>query len=217
MVDDVFNGKRFGSVVWGYDRAQVDEFMGDYAKWGADLTSELEKARSELGRSARQVRSLEAKVSKLELRAGDVPPDSVRSFAGRLDEIVGEAWDAGRTLRERSASEVASDQDEAEANARDMIESAEAQASRIGADAAQDRAQAAQELETARQRADRMLIESESAANERAQRVWEDAQPRLHEVQDEIDRLEEQRLRALEELTRLRGSLERLEGMVEVA
>jgi predicted nuclease with TOPRIM domain len=212
MADAVFNGKRFATVLWGYDREQVDELVAEYETWGEHLASNLEKAESQVGESTRHVRALQAKVSKLEERAGETPPDSVRSFAGRLEQIIDDAWTAGRTLRQHCASEVASDHQKAKESAEEVVDAAEARAGQIGADAEQDRQQAARELSAAREQAERMLEQGEAAADERAQRAWDEAQARLREPQLELERLEEQRQRALEELTRLRGSLEGLVG-----
>ena len=39
MAESVFNGKRFATVVWGYDRAKVDELFADYQNWAGDLSS----------------------------------------------------------------------------------------------------------------------------------------------------------------------------------
>ncbi len=124
MAEAVFNGKCFGTVLWGYDRSQVDDLMADYEQMATDLKSDLEQAEMQVGESTRHIRMLEAKVSKLELRAGDTPPDSVRSFADRLDQILREAWEAGRGLRERGASEVEAAQEHAQEIASDVIHAA---------------------------------------------------------------------------------------------
>jgi chromosome segregation ATPase len=138
MAEAVFNGKCFGTVLWGYDRSQVDGLMADYEQMATDLKSDLEQAEMQVGESTRHIRMLEAKVSKLELRAGDTPPDSVRSFADRLDQILREAWEAGRGLRERGASEVEAAQEHAREIASDLIHAANERA-RLASEEAQHR------------------------------------------------------------------------------
>ena len=208
MAESVFNGKRFATVVWGYDRAKVDELFADYQNWVGDLSSKLESAEAQLGESARHVRCLEAKVATLEQRAGDVPADSVRSFADRLDKVIGEAWQAGRTLREQCASEVVAEQDKAKKTASELIEAAKEQSAEILAEAEEVRQEAARTLHGAHEHAERMLEEGEASAKERARRAWDQAQDRLREAQLELESLEEQRQATISELASLRTSLE---------
>lgn len=138
MAEAVFNGKRFATVILGYDREQVDDLVADYEQLVAKLESDLEQAEMQVGESNRHIRMLEAKVSKLELRAGDTPPDSVRFFAERLDQILGEAWETGRAVREQGASEAEAAQENARKIASDTVHAANERA-RSESEEAEDR------------------------------------------------------------------------------
>jgi hypothetical protein len=90
---------------------------------------------------------LEAKVSKLELRAGDAPPDSVQLFANRLDQILRGACEADRALREHGTSEAEAAQENAKKIASDIVQAANERA-RLESEGAQDRVRGAEaELE----------------------------------------------------------------------
>jgi hypothetical protein len=106
----------------------------------------------QVGESTRHIRMLQAKVSKLELRAGDTPPESVQLFADRLDQILHGAWETDRALREHGTSEADAAQEEAKKTASDIVQAANERA-RLESEGAQDRVHSAEaELERLEER-----------------------------------------------------------------
>ncbi len=119
----------FGISVRGYDRSQVDAYLGRVVEWLADAENRAtaaERARESL---AREVTELRTTVAMLEERAGLPAPQSMSAFSERMSQVMESALQAAQELRA-----------EAEREARERRASATEEAERVVA-AARDEAE----------------------------------------------------------------------------
>jgi DivIVA domain-containing protein len=131
MLPDHVTRPDFAVAVRGYDRAQVDDYVGRVLEWLADAerrTVEAEDARHML---QRQVADLRATLATLEERAGIPGPQSLHAFSEKMAEVMQAAVAAAEELRLQAEREAADRRDAIAAEAQHIVEQANAEAHEI--------------------------------------------------------------------------------------
>jgi DivIVA domain-containing protein len=183
-IDRIRNAS-FAHAVRGYDRHEVDQFLGELADWlerdGAGAAAS-EQVRAELARTGEQVA-----------------------------DLLTEAHDAAQEIREDAAAQSRQSLVQANATAESLrAEAGEyADETREQADlyARKVRGDADAYVEQTREEADAAAVESRRAAEAEAERIIDDANRRRRDVEAVISDLEERRDAVLGELERLASGI----------
>ena len=193
---------RFGVVMSGYDRGQVDSVVGDYERRRSELWYQRIEKENSLAEADSRLQALEARVSELEeWGAGGSP-------LGELaDELLHKAKEIGRELESRVLSEAEAEREELKQTT-EAAESARGRAGEIVAKARRDRQELGRTVEESRRQVDQFLQDSRMMAERRSRGVWEKAQGRLCEPVLELEHLNEQRRAMLQEILELQESLD---------
>jgi len=131
----------FAVAVRGYDRAQVDDYLGRVLEWLADAeerTAAAEEARLAL---TQEVTELRRNVAEAEERAGMPPSESMSVFGERIGEVMQSAMVAAEALRADAEHEARGRRAASAAECERMIGEASDEAERI-LERARDREQA---------------------------------------------------------------------------
>jgi hypothetical protein len=188
---------RFGVVISGYDRDQVDSVVREYERRRRDWWDKRVQNTSKLAKADRRVQALEGNVAELERGAGRSP------LPAGLDEFFDRSFaQLGRDARSFAVSAVEGER-EALTHTREIVESARAQANEIVIKAERERDEVNRSVDESRQQVDQYLQESKILAEENARAVWEKAKDRLREPVFELERVYEQQGMVLKELTEL--------------
>lgn len=130
-VTDRIASPEFAVVVRGYDRAQVDDYVGELLAWMSEAERRIlatDEANEALRREVVQLRSAAA---SLEERAGVPGPQSLSAFSERIGEVMQSAVAAADELRAQAEREANERRDAVAAEVERMIERAKAEAREI--------------------------------------------------------------------------------------
>lgn len=130
-VTDRIASPEFAVVVRGYDRAQVDDYVGELLAWMSEAERRIlatDDANEALRREVVQLRSAAA---SLEERAGVPGPQSLSAFSERIGEVMQSAVAAADDLRAQAEREANERRDAVAAEVERMIERAKAEAREI--------------------------------------------------------------------------------------
>lgn len=130
-VTDRIASPEFAVVVRGYDRAQVDEYLGELLAWLSEAERRI-LATDEANESLRrEVVQLRAAAASLEERAGVPGPQSLSAFSERMEEVMQSAVAAAEELRAQAEREANERRDAVAGEVERMIERAKAEAREI--------------------------------------------------------------------------------------
>lgn len=121
----------FAVVVRGYDRAQVDEYLGELLAWVSEAERRMlatDQANESLRREVVQLRTAAA---SLEERAGVPGPQSLNAFSERMGQVMSSAVAAADELRVQAEREANERRDAVAAEVERMLERAKAEAREI--------------------------------------------------------------------------------------
>lgn len=131
MRTDRVANPEFAVVVRGYDRAQVDEYLGELLAWLSEAERRIlatDEANEALRRELVQLRSTAA---SLEERAGVPGPQSLSAFSERMNQVMQSAVEAANELRGQAEREANERRDAVAAEVERMLERAKTEAREI--------------------------------------------------------------------------------------
>jgi DivIVA domain-containing protein len=131
MITDRIASPEFAVVVRGYDRAQVDEYLGELLGWLSEAERRIlatDEANESLRREVVQLRTTAA---SLEERAGVPGPQSLSAFGERMGQVMQSAVAAAEELRAQAEREANERRDAVAAEVERMVERAKAEAREI--------------------------------------------------------------------------------------
>jgi hypothetical protein len=194
----------FALVRNGYDRRQVDSDVADRDRRAKEARIRIEEAESRLAEVTDRARALEAKISVLGARSREgASASAVADLAERLLQTVSAA---GRDLPSQVLSQARSEREAIERMTSDVSKVARFRAARIIGSARRDQEEADRLVVESRKQVDEYVDEATSAAEERAQAVWDKARESFHQPMLEVEetrkqgRAKRRELRQLEDL-----------------
>jgi chromosome segregation ATPase len=190
----------------GYDRRQVDSDVAERDRRAKEARIRIEEMESSLAEVTNRAQALEAKISALRERPGGAS-DSGASVAELADRLLKTVSAAGRDLPAQVISQARSEREAIERIASDVSKIAQFRAARIVGSARREREQADQLVVESRRQLDQYLDEARSAAEDRAQAVWDKARESLRQPMLEVEEIRKQgraKRRELKQLEDLR-------------
>ena len=213
----------------GYDRLQVEEYIGRLGRWMNEAQARTTAAEQGVAQLQRANAELRRRVTELEEDGGS-PAAALEGLGQRIEEMLTEAAGDCEEIRRRGMDEANAAVEAARKTAVDIIERTRATVRQLEEAAKADRRQAGSAHETAaaeaeqaatgrvraadqqaagivddaRQQAEAMLAEAE----QRRVRIMQAAEQHRRSVDEDIARLVAQRDHVLKQLNGLRSALE---------
>lgn len=131
MLTDRVASPEFAVVVRGYDRAQVDEYLGELLAWLSEAERRILATDEANEALRREVVQLRATAASLEERAGVPGPQSLNAFSERMSQVMQSAVTAAEELRAEAEREANGRRDAVAAEVERMLERAKAEAREI--------------------------------------------------------------------------------------
>lgn len=128
---DQVSSPEFAVVVRGYDRAQVDEYLGELLAWVSEAERRMLATDQANEALRREVVQLRAAAASLEERAGVPGPQSLNAFSERMGQVMSSAVAAADELRVQAEREANERRDAVAAEVERMLERAKAEAREI--------------------------------------------------------------------------------------
>ncbi|HEX3333382.1 MAG TPA: hypothetical protein VHS57_03525 [Acidimicrobiales bacterium] len=202
---------KFATVVRGYDRLQVDDYVERLTQWIEQADYRAQQCETAAARSNAEVEQLRRRLASVDAGSLTATPESMKALGDRIGTIMQESFHAAKEVHRRAedaalaASASAQEQaaciiDQATARAADLTRAAEdllvqSQEALEAANAA-----AARTMDEAREGAaakrDELLAAAQGEARDLARRAAEEHQVR----REQLLLLEEHRKRVLEEI-----------------
>ena len=131
MVTDGVASPEFAVVVRGYDRAQVDEYLGELLAWVSESERRILAADEANESLRREIVQLRGAAASLEERAGAPGPQSLSAFGEKMGQLMQSAAAAADELRSDTEREANERRDAVAAEVERMLERAKAEAREI--------------------------------------------------------------------------------------
>lgn len=166
----------FAVSVRGYDRAQVDAYVGRVFAWLADAENRVASAERAREAMAREVDDLRAALSALQERAGLPAPQSMNAFSERMGQVMQSAVQAAEELRVQVEREAEQRRAALAQEAEETLSRARAEAELVVADARTAKRAVEDSISDLRA-AQRQVVEELRALRERLSALCELADP----------------------------------------
>lgn len=131
MRTDRVANPEFAVVVRGYDRTQVDEYLGELLAWLSEAERRILAADEANEALRRELVQLRATAASLEERAGVPGPQSLSAFSERMNQLMQSAVEAANELRGQAEREANERRDAVAAEVERMLERAKTEAREI--------------------------------------------------------------------------------------
>lgn len=131
MRTDRVANPEFAVVVRGYDRAQVDEYLGELLAWLSEAERRILATDEANEALRREIVQLRATAASLEERAGVPGPQSLHAFSERMNQVMQSAVEASNELRSQAEREANERRDAVAAEVERMLERAKTEAREI--------------------------------------------------------------------------------------
>lgn len=202
---------RFATVVRGYDRLQVDDYVEHLHRWIEQADYRAQQCEVAATRANSEADQLRRRLASVDAGTLTATPESMKALGDRVGSIMQSSFQAAKDLHRRAEDQALSRSAAAEETATQIIAEATARAEELSraaedlfvqAQDSLDRASsaAARELEQVRTRAaterEELLERARNEAGELARLTAEEEQTR----REQLAVLEEHRTRVLEEL-----------------
>jgi hypothetical protein len=191
----------------GYDRRQVDSEVAERDRRAKETRIRIEEMESSLAEVTNRAQALEAKISALRDRPREGASDPGAPVAELAERLLKTVSAAGRDLPAQVISQARSEREAIEQMASDVSKIARFRAARIVGSARREREQADQLVVESRRQLDQYVDEARSAAEDRAQAVWDKARESLRQPMLEVEQIRKQgraKRRELKQLEDLR-------------
>lgn len=209
---------RFATVVRGYDRLQVDDYIDHLHRWIEQADYRAQQCEVAVTRSNAESEQLRRRLASVDAGTLTATPESMKALGDRVGNIMQASFQAAKDLQRRAEDEVRSRTVAAEETATQIMTEATQRAEELSR-AAEDlfvqaqealaaaSAAAAREVEEARARGlsegEDLLERTRHEARELARRATEEEKARREQLQV----LEEHRRRVMEEISVLHQRL----------
>jgi cell division septum initiation protein DivIVA len=208
---------QFVTVMRGYDRIQVDDYVASLSTWLQETTERARLAEAAAGNDGEECCRLRDRVAELESQLADGPPRSLDQIGERVSGMLGEA---GRTAEAiRQAAEMDAERISHEAAAM------RSEAQQVLAEAGRERDEARRWAADARklaeaesgELAEMLVAEARTTAAATVESAEQEAAAARQRAVDDIERLRSARDVVLHDLQRLRNALDEALGRNDVA
>ncbi|MCU4186283.1 hypothetical protein K6U06_18095 [Acidiferrimicrobium sp. IK] len=223
---------QFAHAVRGYDRFQVDEYIGRLNEWAAGAQARAEHAERRAATSEEEVRALHHRLNQLEAERPATPEAAVSAAAERVSGAVAAGLREIEQIRARAAQEADRLVADARQQAVELVESARQSMAAIGEAGAKERQEATVHARSMIDQATSKAADVRRQADDAAQQLLRDAKARAEEMiaaaeadaadrrrqsddetrrqQEAINRLVAERQQIKQDLGRLRGAIHTL-------
>jgi len=217
--DDEADRARFVTVMRGYDRVEVDEYVRDTRRSAQRLRAELADSEGRRRRAEQQAESVEKEVRGLRAKIDARPSaPAEEGFGIRAERLLRIAEQEAAEIRAGASREAAATLQHGRAEAERARHEAEQalilrssqfdeQASQRTADLQQREQQLAEQLESARKEAAAVEGAARRAADQYRQRVQADAEEIVTRARSEAGQIRDQASQELDRLTGLQDSV----------
>ncbi len=202
---------KFATVVRGYDRMQVDDYVEHLTQWIEQADYRAQQCEAAVTRANAEIEQLRRRLASVDSGTLTATPESMKALGDRVGNIMQSSFDAAKELHRRAEDTAQAVTAAAEEAAASIIEEATARAGELS-QAAEDlfvqsqgaiegaNAAAAREMKEAQALAaakrDELFKAAQGEARELARRAAEEHQVR----REQLRLLEEHRRRVLEEI-----------------
>ena len=219
--DDEADKARFVTVMRGYDRIEVDEYVRDTRRSLQRLRTELADSEGRRRRAEQHAESVEKEIRSVRAKLDSRPTPAVEEgFGVRAERLLRIAEQEAAEIRTGASREAAETLQQSRAQAERARHEAEQaliqresrfdeQVSQRTADLQQREQQIADQLEAARNEAEAVETAARRAADQYRQRVQADAEEIVARARSEAGQIRDQ---AAQELSRLTGLQESVRG-----
>lgn len=219
----------FTIAMRGYDRMQVDEYIGRIGRWMDEAQARTGAAEHAVAQLQRDNQELRRRIAEVEEERG-TPSAALEGLGDRLETMLADAVRDCEEIRQRGVEEANAAVATARKTAVDIVERTRTAVRQLEDAAKDDRRRAASALSDAASEADASVADRLRAADQEAARLVDEAQTRAEamineaeqrrvriieageqhrrSVEEDIARLVRQRDHVLSQLTGLRSALE---------
>jgi cell division septum initiation protein DivIVA len=202
---------RFATVVRGYDRLQVDDYVEHLQQWIEQADNRAQQSEAGAAESAIEVEQLRRRVSSLDADSLTATPESMRALGSRVGTIMQSSFHAAKELHDRAEDDARATAAAAETQAERIIVEATARAGELSRAAEDLFVQAQDELASAGAAASKQVDEATARAEAECAALVERARAEVQELarhsaaeekatRERVALLEEHRRRVLDEI-----------------
>lgn len=167
-------GPEFATVLRGYDRDQVDEYINRLDSWVQEWRQRAASAESSAGKARHEVSELRGQIQALEERTITSMPQSFEALGDRVGDILKAAFAAADEMRNEASTECTR-----------LVESAQEEAARIIREAEANRDNAQSEVMALVQRREAIIGHLASLRHDLSGLLGEGAGPEPVRVDDQ--------------------------------
>jgi cell division septum initiation protein DivIVA len=202
---------RFATVVRGYDRLQVDDYIDHLNQWIEQADNRAQQSEAAAAEATLEVDELRRRGASLEAEALTSTPESMKALGNRVGTIMQSAFTAAKELHDRAGEDARSTVDAAEERAAQVVAEATAQAEELSRAAEDIFVQArevlagannavAQEVEQAKARGEAEAADIIERARAEATELAHRSAVHEEAARERLAQLEERRLTVLQEV-----------------
>lgn len=196
-------GPEFALAVRGYDRAQVDDYLGRLHEWLLEAQARTTRAEEEAAAARQAAEDVRRQMADVEERGFASTPESIQALGDRVGKILQAAFDAAEDMRATAQAEIDQSLADADARAKETLAEAKRRSKELARTADARMAEADKRLAESEQEAAARITALLDDAHAEAGRIRQEAQGELMAAQAALDDLRQRRSKALEELNRL--------------
>jgi cell division septum initiation protein DivIVA len=197
---------RFATVVRGYDRMQVDDYVTHLSQWIEQADNRAQECEAASARAAMEVEQLRRRLSTLDAETLTATPESMKALGNRVGTIMQSSFHAAKELHDRAQDDARATTAAAEERGARIIAEATAQAGELSR-AAEDLFGEAKETLAGARAAVAQQVEEARARGEAARaEMLEKARSEMHELAGQsaaAEKSSREQLAVLEEHRRL--------------
>ncbi len=202
---------RFATVVRGYDRLQVDDYVERLHQWIDQADARAQQCETAAARAAAEAERLRRRLASVDAGTLTATPESMKALGNRVGAIMQSSFQATKELHDRAEQAARNRAEEAEETARRVVAEATARSEELSRAAEELFVQAQQALDGASAAAAEQLEETRARGEAECEEMLERARNEVRELarrasaedrsrREELAVLDEHRRRVLEEI-----------------
>lgn len=202
---------RFATVVRGYDRLQVDDYVEHLNQWIAQADNRAQECEAASARSAVEVEQLRRRLSTLNAETLTATPESMKALGNRVGTIMQSSFNAAKELHDRAQDDARATTAAAEERAARIIADATARAGELSGAAEDLFAEAKEKLAGARAAVAQQVEEARARGEAEREEMLDKARAEMEDLarrsasaeqshREQLTVLEEHRRLVLEEI-----------------
>jgi len=209
---------RFATVVRGYDRMQVDDYVDHLNQWVEQADLRAQQYEAAAARAASEVEELRRRIASADAGALTATPESMKALGDRVGSIMQSSFRAAKDLHGQAEDTVRARVATAEEAAHRIVRDATAHADELSRAAEDLFLQAQEALASANDAVTRQVDAAKARGSAEREEMLERAREEMRELarqtaveershREQIDALEEHRRRVMEEIALLHERL----------